>query len=41
MGVVVTLLAVLELIKEQIIELVQSEPFAPIYLKSSVSVVET
>ena len=40
MGVVVTLLAVLELIKEQIIELVQSEPFAPIYVKSSVSSAE-
>ncbi len=40
MGVVVTLLAVLELIKEQIIELVQSEPFAPIYVKSSVAAAE-
>ncbi len=40
MGVVVTLLAVLELINEQIIELVQSEPFAPIYVKSSVSAAE-
>ena len=34
MGVVVSLLAVLELIKESLIELVQSEPFAPIYIKS-------
>jgi len=33
MGVVVSLLAVLELIKESLIELVQSEPFAPIYIK--------
>jgi len=35
MGVVVALLAVLELIKESLIELVQSEPFAPIYLKAA------
>ncbi len=35
MGVVVSLLAVLELIKESLIELVQSEPFAPIYLKAA------
>ena len=32
---VVSLLAVLELIKESLIELVQSEPFAPIYIKSA------
>jgi segregation and condensation protein A len=32
-GVAVTLLAVLELIKEHLIELVQSAPFAPIYLR--------
>ena len=35
MGVVVSLLAVLELIKESLIKLVQSEPFAPIYIKSA------
>ena len=35
MGVVVSLLAVLELIKESLIELVQSEPFAPIYIKAA------
>jgi len=35
MGVVVSLLAVLELIKESLIELVQSEPFAPIYIKTA------
>ena len=35
MGVVVALLAVLELIKESLIDLVQSEPFAPIYLKAA------
>ncbi len=32
-GVVVTLLAILELLKGRIIEIVQSEPFAPLYLK--------
>lgn len=34
-GVVVTILAILELIKEQYIELAQAEPFAPIYVRSS------
>jgi len=38
MGVVVSLLAVLELIRESLIELVQSEPFAPIYVKAAGSV---
>lgn len=33
-GVVVTLLAILELVKEQLIDLVQSESFAPIHLKA-------
>tara|TARA_R110000868_G_scaffold410505_1_gene698735 strand:+ start:20452 stop:21333 length:882 start_codon:yes stop_codon:yes gene_type:complete len=33
-GVVVTFIAMLELIKESLVELVQSEPFAPIYLKA-------
>jgi segregation and condensation protein A len=33
-GVVVTLMAVLELIKEQFIELTQSSPFSPLYIKS-------
>ena len=32
-GVTVTLLAVLELIKEHLIELVQAAPFAPIYMR--------
>jgi len=32
-GVIVTLLASLELLKEHLIEVVQSEPFAPIYLQ--------
>ncbi len=35
LGVVVTFLAVLELIKDALIELVQAEPFAPIYVKAS------
>lgn len=34
LGVVVTFLAVMELIKESLIELVQSEPFAPIHIKA-------
>lgn len=37
MGVVVTLLAMLELIREELIELVQNEPFGPIYVKSLAS----
>ncbi len=36
-GVVVTLLAILELVKEQLIDLVQSEAFAPIHLKTASS----
>ena len=34
-GVVVTLLAILELVKEQLIDLVQSEAFAPIHIKAA------
>lgn len=34
-GVIVTLLAVLELVKESLIELVQTKPFAPIYVKAA------
>jgi len=34
-GVVVTLLAILELVKEQLIDLVQSEAFAPIHLTAT------
>ena len=34
-GLVVTLLALLELIKESLIELVQNEPFGPIHVKSA------
>ncbi len=36
-GVVVTLLAILELVKEQLIDLVQSEPFAPLHIKAATS----
>ncbi|MGI9264116.1 MAG: segregation and condensation protein A, partial [Gammaproteobacteria bacterium] len=36
LGVVVTFLAVLELLRESLVELVQSEPFAPIHIKSAV-----
>jgi segregation and condensation protein A len=34
LGVVVTFLAMLELAKEQLVEIVQNEPLAPIYLKT-------
>jgi len=34
-GVVVTLLAILELVKESLIDMVQSEPYAPIYIKAA------
>lgn len=34
LGVVVTFLAVLELIKESLLEIVQNEPFAPIHVRS-------
>ena len=34
MGVVVSFLAILELLKESLIELVQSEPCSPIYVKA-------
>lgn len=34
-GVIVTLLAVLELVKESLIELVQTQPFAPIYVQAA------
>jgi len=35
MGVVVSFLAVLELVKESLIELTQAEPFAPIYVRAA------
>ena len=34
LGVVVTFLAVMELVKESLVEIVQSEPFAPIHVKA-------
>lgn len=40
LGVVVTFLAMLELLKEKLIEIVQTEPFAPLHLRASVSVHE-
>ena len=36
-GVLVTFLAVLELVKAQLVELVQAAPFAPVYVKASTS----
>ena len=33
MGVVVSFIAILELLKESLIEIVQSKPYAPIYVK--------
>jgi segregation and condensation protein A len=40
LGVVVTFLAMLELAKEMLIEIVQEEPLSPIYLKAKVAVAE-
>jgi segregation and condensation protein A len=40
-GVIVTFIAVMELIKESLIEIVQSEPYAPIHVKARLSSVET
>ena len=34
MGVVVTLIAILELIRQSVLELVQAKPYAPIYVKA-------
>ena len=36
MGVVVTFLAILELLKESLVTVVQQEPFAPIHVKTAV-----
>jgi segregation and condensation protein A len=36
MGVVVTLIAILELIRQAAVELVQAQPFAPIYIRAKV-----
>jgi segregation and condensation protein A len=38
MGVVVTFLAILELVKESLLELTQSEAFAPVHVKAASSV---
>jgi segregation and condensation protein A len=35
MGAVVTFLAILELMKESLIDIVQSEPLAPVYIKAA------
>jgi len=40
MGVVVSFLAVLELVKESLIELTQTEPFAPIHVKAATRIEE-
>jgi len=37
LGVVVTFLAIMELIKESLIEIVQNEPFGPIHIKARTS----
>jgi segregation and condensation protein A len=36
-GVVVTFLAIMELIKESLIDIVQAEPFAPIHIRAKVA----
>jgi segregation and condensation protein A len=40
LGVVVTFLAILELLKEDVVELVQSEPLAPIYIRAVATTAE-
>lgn len=40
MGVVVTFLAILELIKERLVDIVQAESFAPIHVKAAASALE-
>ena len=39
-GVIVTFLALMELIKEFLVEIVQAEPFSPIHIKSRASIDE-
>jgi segregation and condensation protein A len=34
LGIIVTFMAIMELIKEQLVDLIQTEPFAPIHLKA-------
>ena len=40
-GVVVTFLAILELVRESMLDIVQNEPFAPIYVRPAVAVLES
>ena len=40
-GVIVTFIAVMELIKESLLEIVQSEPFAPIHVKAHSGTIES
>ena len=40
MGVVVTFMGVMELIKESLIEIIQQEPYGPIHVKASGSMTE-
>lgn len=40
LGIVVTFMAVLELVKESLIDLIQNEPFAPIHVKVKVEAVQ-
>jgi segregation and condensation protein A len=40
MGVVVTLVAILELLKEKLADIVQSEPYAPIYIQAAQQAIE-
>jgi segregation and condensation protein A len=40
-GVVVTFIAMLELIKESLIEMIQTEPFAPIHVRARATAIET
>ena len=40
LGVVVTFMAILELVKESLLDLIQNEPFAPIHVKAKVADLE-
>ena len=39
LGIVVTFMAILELVKESLIDIIQNEPFAPIHIKAKVEIV--
>ena len=41
MGVAVTFIALLELLREQVIELVQGEPYSPIHVRAATGARET